>query len=52
VKSKWEMHPVPTIYTERALKRLSTLRTGGLTRKTPKQRIYQVDQLKVLKLGI
>ena len=44
-KAKLEFKPVPTINTKAALKRLSTLPTSSSSRKPPKVRVYQNDQL-------
>ena len=42
---KWEMQPVPTLHTAKALKRPSTLPNTTLPRKAPKVRMYQDDKL-------
>ena len=45
MKLNWEMQPVPTIHTEKALKRPSTLPNAILPRKAPRKRNNQVDQI-------
>ena len=42
---RWELHPVPTIHTEGALKRPSVVKTPVIPRKAPKVRNYQEDEL-------
>ena len=44
-KLNWSLNPVPTIHTKAALKRPSTLPTSSSSRKPPKVRVYQNDQL-------
>ena len=45
-KLKWELLPVPTIHTEKALKRPSLLPCATIRlRKAPKTRIFQNDKL-------
>jgi len=44
MKLKCEKQPVPTVHTQKALKRPSTLPTPRLPRKAPKQRVYQADE--------
>ena len=42
---KWESHPIPTIHTEKALKRHSVVQTPAMPRKAPKIRTYQNDEM-------
>ena len=42
---KWESHPIPTIYIEKALKRHSVVQTPTMPRKAPKIRTYQNDEM-------
>ena len=44
-KLKWELDPVPTIHTSAALEVPSTLPTSSTSRKPPKEREYQKDEL-------
>ena len=46
---KWKLQPIPTIHTEKALKRPSTLPTSSYPRKSPKIRIYQQDEIGIFK---
>ena len=41
----WSLNPIPTLHTQIALKRPSTLKTPSAVTKLPKIRIYQDDQL-------
>ena len=41
----WSLNPIPTLHTQIALKRPSTLKTPSAVRKPPKIRVYQDDQL-------
>ena len=43
------MEPCPTIYTEKALKRPSSLQISAVSRKAPKVRIFQKDEIKDFK---
>ena len=45
-KLKWELQPVPTVHSNKALKRPSTLPIMALPRKLPKPRVFQNDKLK------
>ena len=42
---KWELELFPTIHTQKALKRPSTLQTPSTSRKLPKVRILQIDKI-------
>lgn len=44
-KLRWENQPVPTIHTDKELKRPSVLPSPGIIRKKPKIRVYQKDEL-------
>ena len=44
----WNLDPVPTIHTSVSLERPSTLSTTSTSRKPPKVRIYQKDELTLL----
>ena len=44
-KLKWELDPVPTIHTSAALEVPSALPTSCTSRKSPKEREYQKDEL-------
>ena len=44
-KLKWDILPVPTFYTEKALKRSSVFSCASITCKAPKIRIFQKDEL-------
>ena len=41
----WKLNPIPTLHTDKALKKPSLLPTMSVPRKTPKLRVYQEDQL-------
>ena len=42
---KWSLNPIPTLYTQIALKIPSTLKTSSVVRKPPEIRVYQDNQL-------
>ena len=42
---QWEMLPIPTIHSSEALKRPSAVQTPVVSRKRPKIRVYQDDEL-------
>ena len=44
-KLKWELLPVPTIHTEKALKHLSVLPCASIIRKASQIRLFQKDEL-------
>ena len=44
-KLNWSLNPVPTIHTDVAVRRPSTLPTPSTSRKPPKVRVFQSDQL-------
>ena len=44
-KLKWELLPVPTIHTEKALKRLSVFPCASIIRKASQIRLFQKDEL-------
>ena len=44
-KLKWELLPVPTIHSEKALKRPSVLPCASIICKAPKIRLFQKDEL-------
>ena len=43
---KWKCNPIPTIHSEQSLKRPSTLPTPVVSRKLPKVRVEQEDEIK------
>ena len=43
---KWKCNPIPTIHSEQSLKRPSTLPTPVVSRKLPKIRVKQEDEIK------
>ena len=42
---KWELHPIPTIHTD-SISRPSLLRTPVVSRRSPRKRKLDIDQLK------
>ena len=44
-KLKWELHPVPAVRCNEALRRPSTLSIIALSRKLPEPRVFQNDKL-------
>ena len=44
-KLKWELQPVPTVHSNEALKRLSTLSIIALSRKLLEPKVFQNDEL-------
>ena len=48
---KKNLQPYPTIHTEKALKRSSTLQVVAVPRKAPKIRVFQKDELEDFKSG-
>ena len=44
------MKPYPTIYTEKALKRPSSMQISAVARKAPKVRIFQKDEIEDFKI--
>ena len=44
-KLDWKLNPIPSIHTQKALKRSSTLNNPSALRKAPKVRIFQKDEL-------
>jgi len=46
-KLDWKLNPIPSIHSEEALKRPSTLCNPPALRKAPKVRVYQADELSI-----
>ena len=44
-KLNWKLSPIPSIHTDEALKRPSTLQNPSVPRKAPKLRVFQRDEL-------
>ena len=42
---KWKLQPFPTIHTQKALKRPSTIQTPSTSRKLPKVRMLKIDKI-------